>query len=187
MQNRIAIIESFNSFFGERKKSINNRLRYVELLKYFSAAFILLVTIIIIKSLLPFNILSDKLEWNDSALVIILSITYLLQGPGYFYESKLLKHLKKLKNEEIEARQDETLNTQLRITIENLNNHKKKWFIVASVVILMIASLIQLIIDDFEYWNYLKIPFLLFIILILYDFLKNYSRLSKNIKEYEVQ
>jgi len=119
MQDRIAIIESFKSVFGERKKSIDNRLRYVEIVKYFSAAFILLVTIITIKSLLPFNIFSDKLEWNDSALVIILSITYLLHGPRYFYESKLLKHLKKLKKEVIEAPENDILNAQLRITIKD--------------------------------------------------------------------
>lgn len=187
MQNRIDIIESFKSFLGERKKSIDNRLRYVEILKYFTAAFILLVIIIIIKSLLPFNFLSDKLEWNNSAVVIIFSITYLLHGPRYFYESKLLKHLKTLKKEEKEFSDNETLNVQLRTTINEINDHKRNWFIVASVVIIMIASLIHVIIDDFEYWEYLKIPFLLFIILISFDFLKNYNRLSKNIKEYEEQ
>ena len=187
MQNRIDIIESFKSFLGERKKSIDNRLRYVEILKYFTAAFILLVIIIIIKSLLPFNILGDKLEWNNSAIVVIFAITYLLHGPRYFYESQLLKHLKTLKKEEKESSDNENLNVQLRTTINEINDHKKNWFIVASVVIIMIASLIHVIIDDFEYWEYLKIPFLLFIILISFDFLKNYNRLSKNIKEYEEQ
>jgi len=76
------------------------------------------------------------------------------------------------------------LNYELQLKI---NDHKKNWIIIASVVIMMIASIIHLIIDDFEYWKYLKIPFLFFIILILFDFLKNYSRLFRNIKEYEEQ
>jgi len=76
---------------------------------------------------------------------------------------------------------------QLKTTINEINHYKKNWFIVASVVIIMIASIIHAIIDDFEYWKYLKIPFLLFIIIISFDFLKKYNRLSKNIKEYEEQ
>jgi hypothetical protein len=171
----------------KEKNLIDHRLRYVELLKYLSAAFLFLVTSIVIKSLLPFTILGDNLEWNDSALIVIISITYFLQGPGYFYESKLLKHLKKLKTEDQEASENDTLNTQLRNAIKDLNCHKKKWYILVSVVILMIASLIHLITDNFEFWYYLKIPFLLFILLILFDFLKNYNRLSRNIKEYEEQ
>ena len=187
MQDRITIIESFNSYLGKRKKSIDSRLRYVKLLKYFSAIFILLVSLIVLKSLLPLDIISDKFEWNDSALMIILSITYLLQGPGYFYESKLLRHLQKIKNDKIESPKNNVLNNQLLNTINDLNKNKHKGLIITSVTILLIASLIQMISDNFEYWNYFKIPFLLFIIFILFNFFKTYDKLNRNIKEYEEQ
>lgn len=185
MQDRITTIENYKSNLGERKKSIDKRLRHVTLLKYFSAAFTLLVILIVLRSFLPIDLLNDKLEWNDSALLIVLSFTYLLQGPKYFYESKLLRHLQKLKNDRIESPKNNDLNNQLQNMISDINNDKNKWWIIAYMILLMIASLIQMISDNFQYWNYFKIPFLLFLTLILFNFFKTYDKLSRNIKEYE--
>ena len=187
MQSRITIIDNYKSFLGQRKKSIENRLKYLAVLKYFSAFIVLLVFLIIIKSFLPFIFLTDKLEWNDSALIVMLSITYLMQGPRYFYESKLLRHLKKVENEEIKTSKEDELNKELEITIHKINDPKSNWLVVASIAILMIVSLVQLISGNFEYWIYFRIPFLIFIVLILFDFLKNYNLLKRNIKEYEKQ
>ncbi len=187
MQDRITIVESLNSILGRRKKSINNRLKYLQLLKYFSVMFILLGIIIVIKSFAPFDIFDDKLRWENSALVVIFSITYLMQCPKYFYEAKLLRHLKKLKKEENESPVREHLNNQLRDTINDLNSNKNSIYIIISVVILLLSSLFQSIVDNFEYWNYFRIPFLLFIIFILFDFLKTYTQIIRNIKEYEEQ
>lgn len=187
MQSRITIIDTYRSFLGQRKKSVDNRLKYLAVLKYFCASVVLLVILAVIKSFLPFDILNGKLKWNDSALLVMLSITYLLQGPRYFYESKLLRHLKKVENEEKKTPEKVELNKQLQNTISNLNHHKNNLIIVSSAAFLMIPSLIQLVSDIFEYWSYFKIPFLIFIILIIFDFLKNYNQLNRNIREYEKQ
>ncbi len=187
MQSRITIIDNYKSFLGQRKKSIENRLKYLAVLKYLSAFIVLLVFLIIIKSLLPLNFLNDKLKWNDSALIVMLSITYLIQGPRYFYESKLLSHLKKVENEEMKTSNEVELNKELENTIHKINDPKSNWLVIASIAVLMIISLIQLISGNFEYWIYFRIPFLIFITTILFDFIKNYNLLNRNIKEYEKQ
>lgn len=187
MNDRIKIINSFRSNFGERKKSISNRLSFL----YFLVVFILIIifcsTYSALSSLFNFNLLIN-FNWSNAGYSIMGALAFIIMIPTILFEIQLLKHLKSLEMEE-SKNNTELLNKDFQKKINDLNkNSASKIIMIVLTIIMLIGSLINS--DekgDFLYWNNFIIPYFLLILIIAIQIINGYNNLNQNIKEYEEQ
>lgn len=119
-------------------------------------------------------------------LLTILSISFILNLPNELYELKLLKHLKN-SNTKSEFNGIDELNTELKNVIDNLNNRlKNNWILIALGIVIMIMGIWQMFYDkNNPYWNYMKLPILMFYGINVIRFVFTNKKLTKNINETE--
>lgn len=186
IDERKNIIVSLKSNYGERKKGIEKRVKYLKGVHILSLICTILCGGIIILSIILEPLGFEFLKWQKMSLLTILSLNFILRLPRETFELKLLKHLKKI-SDKTDFSGIEKLNLELNTIVADLNNKMRyhRVFIALALVILILA-MVQVLWEDFHpYWNYAKILVILFFGMVLSRFYMIYKKLNRNIKETE--
>ncbi len=188
MNDRIRIINSFRSNFGERKKSIDNRLLFLKFLVIFIIVIFISSTYSALSTLMSQFNLWINFNWFDAEFLVLGALTFIIMAPTILFEIQLLNHLKEIKEEE-SKHNSVLINKELQKTINDLNkNGSLKILMIVLTVILMIGSLINSDVKgDILYWKNFIIPYFLLMLIIVIQIINGYYKLRQNIKAYEEQ
>ena len=186
MNDRKNIIISLKSNFGEPKNGIEKRRLFLKgmtilnlILTFFSAG-------ILVLSIISESLNYEIFEWEKTGLLAILSLSFFLNLPNQYYELKLLNHLKKIdSNSEFSG--IEKLNMGLKNIIEKLNDRPKNiWIEITLAVIILIMGIWQIGVENNNpYWNFMKLPVILFYGIIIFRFIITNRKLNENIEKTE--
>ncbi|SHJ85243.1 hypothetical protein SAMN04487911_1459 [Arenibacter nanhaiticus] len=186
IDERKNIIVSLKSNYGERKKGVEKRIKYLKGMNILNLILTILCGGIILTSIIlePFGF--EVFKWQKMGLVTILSLSFILRLPEETFELKLLKHLKRI-SDKSDFDGIEKLNLELKTIVANLNKRMNyhRIFIPLTIAIL-ILGMIQVLSEDLNpYWNYAKILVFLFFGMVLTRFYKVSKKLNRNINETE--
>ncbi len=186
MNERKNIIISFKSNLGEPKKGIEKRIRYLKGMIILNLVMILFSAGIIILSILSELFEYEIFKWQKTALLAILSLSFILNLPKQLYELKLLRHLKNI-NSKLKFDGIDKLNRELKNIIDKLNKGlKDNWMVIVLAIGIMIMGIWQLCYDNnTPYWNYMKLPIIVFYGIIIFRFIITNKKLTENIDKTE--
>ncbi|QXP72357.1 hypothetical protein H0I31_00630 [Tenacibaculum sp. AHE15PA] len=186
MNDRKNIIISFKSNYGERKKGIEKRIQYLKGMSILNLVLTLLCGGILISSIISELFGYTIFRWEKTGLLAILSLSFVLNLPNELYELKLLNHLKKI-NSKPEFNGIDKLNSELKKMIDKLNNRfKNNWSVIVLAILILIMGIWQMGFDNNNpYWNYMKLPILVFYGIIIFRFIITNRKLNENIEKTE--
>ncbi|WP_288954483.1 hypothetical protein [uncultured Polaribacter sp.] len=186
IDERKNIIVSLKPTYKEENKGIEKRIQFLKGMTLVNIVLTIISAGIIVLSILAEIIDYEIFKWQKLALMVILSLSFIMNLPNQFYELKLLKHLKNI-NSKSEFDGIDKLNSELKIIIDKLNNRfKSNWSIIFLAFGILIMGIWQVLIEDKNpYWNYMKLPILAFYAIILFRFINTNKRLYENITETE--
>lgn len=186
IDERKNIIVSLKSSYGEKNKGIEKRIHFLKLMSIIN-----IILIIFSAGILFLSIVSEQFgigffKWEKMGLIAILSLSFVLNLPKSLYELKLLKHLIRI-NSKSEFNGIEKLNNELKNIIYQLNNGlKNNWHVIFLAIVIMIMGIWQSLYDQSNpYWQYMKIPVILFFGIIVVQFINTNKKISDNINETE--
>lgn len=186
IDERKNIIVSLKSSYGEKNKGIEKRIHFLKLMSIIN-----IILIIFSAGILFLSIVSEQFgigffKWEKMGLIAILSLSFVLNLPKSLYELKLLKHLIRI-NSKSEFNGIEKLNKELKNIIYQLNNGlKNNWHVFFLAIVIMIMGIWQSLYDQSNpYWQYMKIPVILFFGIIVVQFINTNKKISDNINETE--
>ena len=167
-------------------KGIDKRIQSLRGLTIINALIALPCICIVISTILLEPLGIEVFKWDKMGLLVIFSVSFSLGLPEYFYELKLLNHLKKI-NKASDFEGLEALNSELKMIIKVLNNKLKNYkYLIPLVLVIFIFGLLQIFSDTLNpYWGYLKIPVLLFYGISISRFVLTYPKINKNIRAAE--
>lgn len=186
MNKRKNIIVSLKSNLGEPKKGIEKRIKFLRGMTILNLILTIISAGILVLSILVEIFGYEIFKWQKSALMVILSLSFIMNLPNQFYELKLLKHLKKI-NSKSEFDGIDKLNSELKSIIDKINyGFKNNWVVIVLAIGILIMGIWQMIYDNNNpYWNYMKIPIIMFYGIIIFRFTLINKKLSENIYETE--
>ena len=186
IDERKNIIVSLKPTYKEENKGIEKRIQFLKGMTLVHIVLTIISAGIIVLSILAEIVDYEIFKWQKLALMVILSLSFIMNLPNQFYELKLLKHLKNI-NSKSEFDGIDKLNSELKIIIDKLNNRfKSNWSIIFLALGILIMGIWQVLIEDKNpYWNYMKLPILAFYGIILFRFINTNKRLYENITETE--
>ena len=186
IDERKNIIVSLKSSYGEKNKGIEKRIHFLKLMSIIN-----IILVIFSAGILFLSIVSEQFgigffKWEKMGLIAILSLSFVLNLPKSLYELKLLKHLIRI-NSKSEFNGIEKLNKELKNIIYQLNNGlKNNWHVFFLAIVIMIMGIWQSLYDQSNpYWQYMKIPVILFFGIIVVQFINTNKKISDNINETE--
>lgn len=184
--DRIEIINSYRLLIGSRNKSTKSRIR----INYFFggimlAGLIFALVIIFYAAIAGLLSIETKINWTKSTLIVICSISIVYDLANRLNSIILLKHLQNI--EEVQNRTIEThLNVDLENTISKLNEPEKNILVIVLGALILLSAVLQQL-DYPQYWDFFKIPILLFFVLKGIETVQNLSKLKSNISKSENQ
>ena len=186
IDERKNIIVSLKSSYGQENKGIEKRIHFLKLMSTINIVLIIFCAGILFHSIISEQFGIGYFKWQKMGLITILSLSFVLNLPKALYELKLLKHLKRI-NTKSEFSGIEKLNNELKNIIDQLNNGlKNNWHIILLAIVLMIMGIWQSLYDQSNpYWQYMKIPVILFFGIIVIRFINTNKKISDNINETE--
>jgi hypothetical protein len=186
INERKNIIVSLKSNLGEPKKGIEKRIEFLKGMTILNLILTLISGGILVLSIISELFDYEIIKWQKSALMVILSLSFIINLPNQFYELKLLKHLKKI-NSKSEFDGIDKLNSELKNIIDKSNNgFKNNWTIIILALGILIMGIWQMGFDENNpYWNYMKLPILAFYGIIIFRFINRNKKLNENIEKTE--
>ena len=186
INERKNIIVSLKSNLGEPKKGIEKRIEFLKGMTILNLILTLISGGILVLSIISELFDYEIIKWQKSALMVILSLSFIINLPNQFYELKLLKHLKKI-NSKSEFDGIDKLNSELKNIIDKSNNgFKNNWTIIILALGILIMGIWQMGFDENNpYWNYMKLPILAFYGIIIFRFISRKKKLNENIEKTE--
>ena len=186
INERKNIIVSLKSNLGEPKKGIEKRIEFLKGMTILNLILTLISGGILVLSIISELFDYEIIKWQKSALMVILSLSFIINLPNQFYELKLLKHLKKI-NSKSEFDGIDKLNSELKNIIDKSNNgFKNNWSIIILAFGILIMGIWQMGSDENNpYWNYMKLPILTFYGIIIFRFINRNKKLNENIEKTE--
>ncbi len=185
INERKNIIISLKSNYGERNKGIDKHIQTLQILSFMHIALSILCFGILLTSIISEQLGYEVYKWENTGIFALLSLIAFLNLPSEIFEFKLLNHFKKI-NKSNDSIGIEKLNSDLKLLIDKLNNRIKTNIIpIILGVLILIMSAWQTISKDNPYWEYMKIPILLFFSLIIVRFIIINKKLTENIRETE--
>jgi hypothetical protein len=185
IDERKNIIVSLKSNYNEENKGIEKRIQFLKRMTILNLVLIIISAGIIVLSILSEIFTYEIFKWQKSALMVILSLSFIMNLPNQFYELKLLKHLKNI-NSKSEFDGIDKLNSELKSIIKKLNNgFKNNSSVIILAIVILIMALWQMGFDNGNgnpYWKYMKLPILLFYGIIIFRFITGNRKLNENIK-----
>jgi hypothetical protein len=186
IEERKKIILSMRSNYGEKKKGVEKRIEFLKGMNILNVVLTILCGGIILASIIlePFGF--EFFKWQKMGLLTLLSLGFVLKLPEDLFEFQLLKHFKILSIPSDFTELDK-LNLELKHIIDKLNRKiKYHKLTIPLAVIIIILAFMQILSETLNpYWNYAKIPILLFFGMILTRFYLINKSLTKNIAETE--
>lgn len=129
--------------------------------------------------------IETRINWTKSTLIVISSISLVYDLANRLNSIILLKHLQNI--EEAQNRTIEThLNVDLENTISKLNEPEKNILVIVLGALILLSAVLQQL-DYPQYWDFFKIPILLFFVLKGIETVQNLSKLKSNISKSENQ
>jgi len=186
LSDRIEIINSYRLLIGSRNKSTKSRIR----INYFFggimlAGSIFALAIIFYAAIAGLLSIETRINWTKSTLIVICSISIVYDLANRLNSIILLKHLQNI--EEVQNRTIEThLNVDLENTISKLNEPEKNILVIVLGALILLSAVLQQL-DYPQYWDFFKIPILLFFVLKGIETVQNLSKLKSNISKSENQ
>ena len=186
LPDRIEIINSYRLLIGSRNKSTKSRIR----INYFFggimlAGLIFALAIIFYAAIAGLLSIETRINWTKSTLIVICSISLVYDLANRLNSIILLKHLQNI--EEVQNRTIEThLNVDLENTISKLNEPEKNILVIVLGALILLSAVLQQL-DYPQYWDFFKIPILLFFVLKGIETVQNLSKLKSNISKSENQ
>ncbi len=193
MIDRIALIDSFPSVWGPKKKGDHSRLKFLTvIIIIFNATSVLTLGFLLLGILGPLVGLGNNIWQNSAGLVLFLGV-WLLSFQRAIFERLLIKHKERIKekaNLDTVSIQNEGLND----IIENIwpLKGRRKILLLSLYTPIWAMACWQMFLGIDEspsnpYWEYVKFPFLLLIGIILLNFIRDYQKLVNNIKQVEAE
>ena len=186
LSDRIEIINSYRLLIGSRNKSTKSRIR----INYFFGGIMLTgsifaLAIIFYAAIAGLLSIETRINWTNSTLIVICSISIVYDLANRLNSIILLKHLQNI--EEVQNRTIEThLNVDLENTISKLNEPEKNILVIVLGALILLSAVLQQL-DYPQYWDFFKIPILLFFVLKGIETVQNLSKLKSNISKSENQ
>jgi len=186
IDERKNIIVSLKSNYGERTKGLEKRIQDLKIMSSIKLVSTIFCGGILILSIISGQFGNELFKWQKMGLFSILSLSFIMNLPNELYELKLLKHLKRM-NSKSEFSGIEKLNNELKNIVDKLNSGlKNNWIIIILAVAIMIMGIWQVLYDNNNpYWDYMKIPTILFFGIIIVRFTIINKKLNENINEME--
>ena len=186
IDERKNIIVSLKSNYGERTKGLEKRIQDLKIMSSIKLVLTIFCGGILILSIISGQFGNELFKWQKMGLFSILSLSFIMNLPNELYELKLLKHLKRM-NSKSEFSGIEKLNNELKNIVDKLNSGlKNNWIIIILAVAIMIMGIWQVLYDNNNpYWDYMKIPTILFFGIIIVRFIIINKKLNGNINEME--
>jgi hypothetical protein len=186
IDERKNIIVSLKSNYGERKKGIDKRIQYLKGMTILDLVLTTFCGGIVLLSIILEPLGYEFFKWQKMGLLTILSLSFILRLPEEIFELKLLKHLRNISDKSDFLGIDK-LNSDLKIIVDKLNKKLKyNRLIIPLAIIILVLGFIQVLSENLNpYWNYAKIPVLLFFGMIVIRFYNVNKKLNKNIMETE--
>lgn len=185
MEERLNIIESFKHVNGKPQNGVDRRITYSKIMIFFGWLLILFIWGSILLSFMRDFLGLTLFRWEKMAMLVLYSsfAETMLFLP--IYGLKVLQHQKIIEKNRGHSI-SESLNIEFKEIIENINKRHNKWLIGSLMVIILILSMWQMFSENQNpYWDFAKIPVLLFIGITAFNFYKTYNKLTKNIEKAE--
>lgn len=185
IDNRKNIIISLKSYYGERKKGIDKQIQFLKMSNFLNISISIVCFGVLITSIISEQLEFDFYKWQKTGLLALLSLIAFLNLPNAIFELKLLKHFKKINNYN-DFNGIEKLNNDLKFQIDKLNNRIRTNIIpVILGILILFMSVWQTMSENNPYWEYMKLPIILFFGFIIIRFVIVNKKLSENIKKVE--
>ena len=184
IDERKNIIVSLKSMYKEDNRGIDKRIKHLRIMSFLNTTMSIVSGGIILTSIISEQFGFEILKWEKSGTLAMLSIMFFLNFPREIYELKLLNHLKRI-NDFKDFIGIEKLNLELKNLLSIMNNRKPNLVLIIFIVVLIFMALWQAFGLSNTYWNYMKIPILLFFGFSVFNFIKLNKKLTGNIKQAE--
>lgn len=185
IDNRKNIIISLKSYYGERKKGIDKQIQFLKMSNFMNISLSIICFGILMTSIISEQLEFDFYKWQKTGLIALLSLIVFLNLSNPIFELKLLKHFKKINNYN-DFNGIEKLNNDLKFQIDNLNNRIRSNIIpIILGILILFMSAWQTMSENNPYWEFMKIPIILFFGIIIIRLVIVNKKLSENIKKVE--
>ena len=185
---RIQLINSYRPFIYAKTQSIESRLIKCQLGLYFSGFLVILISGIGFTTILLETIgIRDVYEWNKMGIFIFLFIGSSINFKNSVYQYLLLKHIRFLKQNS-ETFVEYKINEDLQKIIKQLNQPITSVILITTAGVMIVGAVINVMLNyHFSYWDYFKIPFLLYTLYFFNYFWTKYKQLIENLIQVEVE
>ncbi|WP_066218550.1 hypothetical protein [Formosa haliotis] len=186
IKERIQIIFSLKSNLADNKIENEKRIKFLKKSTVIELVLTIILAGIVVLSKIFEHLDLNVFKWIDSGLLILLALSSAIYLPNGWYELKLLKHLKF-----IDSKSDfvgiDTLNNELQTIIDHLNAAFNRFrgiriyvFFIAILVLWHLGSD-----TNNPYWDFMKLPVLVFYGYLIIRFINTNRKLSQNIEMVE--
>jgi hypothetical protein len=185
---RIQLINSYKPLFTTKDKPLRTRIVNCQIALYFSGILFLVTSSIgFLTILIELAGIQDVFEWNKMGYLALLLIGSSFNFQNSVYQYLLLKHIQFLKNNSEQFVEWE-INKTLQKIIKQLNKPiKSKILIVTAGCIITGAFLNFSGNSQFDFWNFFKIPFVLYTFYFLKLFWNKYKQLIEHLIQVEIE
>jgi hypothetical protein len=129
----------------------------------------------------------DVYEWNKMGIFIFLFIGSSINFKNNVYQYLLLKHIRFLKQNS-ETFVEYKINEDLQKIIKQLNQPITSVILITTAGVMIVGAVINVMLNyHFSYWDYFKIPFLLYTLYFFNYFWTKYKQLIENLIQVEVE
>ena len=185
---RIQLINSYRPFIYSKTQSIEKRIIKCQLGLCFSGFLVILISGIGFTTILLETIgIRDVYEWNKMGIFIFLFIGSSINFKNSVYQYLLLKHIRFLKQNS-ETFVEYKINEDLQKIIKQLNQPITSVILITTAGVMIVGAVINVMLNyHFSYWDYFKIPFLLYSLYFFNYFWTKYKQLIENLIQVEVE
>lgn len=188
ISTRIQLINSYRPFIYSKTQSLESRLLKCQFGLCFSGFLVILISGIGFTTILLETIgIRDVFEWNKMGIFIFLFIGSSINFKNSVYQYLLLKHIRFLKQNS-ETFVEYKINEDLQKIIKQLNQPITSVILITTAGVMIVGAVINVMLNyHFNYWDYFKIPFLLYSLYFFNYFWTKYKQLIENLIQVEVE
>ena len=187
ISTRIQLINSYRPFIYSKTQSLENRLFKCQFGLCFSGFILILISGFGFTAILLETVgIRDVYEWNKMGFFIFLFIGSSYNFKNNVYQYLLLKHIRFL-NQNAEVFVEYEINEELQKIIRQLNQPIASVLLITTAGVLVVGAIINIILtNQYSYWDYFKVPFILYSLYFFNYFWSKYKQLIQNLIHVEI-